>query len=226
MPQTSTRPTRVLITAGPTHEPVDAVRYLANRSSGRLGIALADAAADRGLDTRLLLGPVPHRPRSDRVRTHPYTTTADLQALLAEHAPWADLLIMAAAVADYRPIRTPGSEADKLRRTGSELTLRLEPTPDLLAGVAASRRPGQVLVGFALEPADRLEASARDKLARKGIDFIVANPLETMDSQQITATLLARDPSFAPAHTPAHMPKDRFAAWLLDRLEPIVLAAR
>jgi len=226
MTQHTTRPTRVLITAGPTHEPIDAVRYLANRSSGRLGLALADAAADRGLETRLLLGPVPHRPRSEHVETHSFRTTADLQALLAEHAPWADLLVMAAAVADYRPIPSEATEGGKLRRTEAGLTLHLEPTPDLLAGVAAARRPGQVLVGFALEPADRLEVSARDKLDRKGIDFIVANPLETMDSQQITATLLARDPTFAPANTSGKVHKDRFAAWLLDLLEPIALAAR
>lgn len=226
MPHDDTRPTRVLITAGPTHEPVDAVRYLANRSSGRLGLSLADQAADRGLDTRLLLGPVHSRPGHAGVDLHSFKTTADLQRLLSEHAPWADLVIMAAAVADFRPVRRPGRERDKLRRTQAGLSLDLEPTPDLLAGVAATRRGGQVIVGFALEPAQRLEASARDKMARKGIDFIVANPLETMDSQQITATLLARDPSFAPAHTPGQVHKDRFAAWLLDLLEPIALAAR
>ncbi|MFT5423247.1 MAG: phosphopantothenoylcysteine decarboxylase/phosphopantothenate--cysteine ligase [Phycisphaerales bacterium] len=221
MTHNRTRPIRVLITAGPTHEPIDAVRYLANRSSGRLGVELADAAADRGLQTRLLIGPVPLRPRSPNIETHPFTTTADLQALLAEHAEWADLLVMAAAVADYRPLKDLNGPTDKIRRTDSGLTLNLEPTPDLLAGVAATRRPGQVLVGFALEPAERLEASAQDKLRRKGIDFIVANPLETMDSQQITATLLARDPAFAPEHTPGKVHKDHFAAWLLDLLEPI-----
>jgi phosphopantothenoylcysteine decarboxylase/phosphopantothenate--cysteine ligase len=207
---------RLVITAGPTHEPIDAVRYLGNRSSGRLGLALASAAAGRGWRTTLLLGPVPADGLDTRVELVRFRTAADLEARLAEHAPRCDALVMAAAVADYRPRRVPGP-GEKLRRSGDGLTLDLEPTPDLLAGLAASRRPGQVLVGFALEPRDRLEASARAKLERKGVDAIVANPLETMDAGAIEAWLIRA--SGDADHTGGAIPKEAFAGWLLARVE-------
>ncbi len=221
-------PVRLLITAGPTHEPIDAVRFLGNRSSGRLGTALADHAAARNWDVRLLLGPTPLTPRSSRAHLVRFRTTADLRALLAEHLPWCDVLIMAAAVADYTPVlEAPDaaanpSSAGKLRRADQPLTLRLEPTPDLLAECSRRRRRGQILVGFALEPRDRLLDSARSKLARKGLDFIVANPLETMDADTIEATLLASDGS--ERATPGPIPKHDFAPWLLDALGPAIAA--
>lgn len=215
---------RLLITAGPTHEPIDAVRYLGNRSSGRLGVALAGAAAARGWEVTLLLGPAPIDPASVRARVRRFVTTAELQGLLAEEFPRCDVLVMAAAVADYRPIRTEAaSGADpseqKLRRSGGRMTLELESTPDLLAECARRRAPGQVLVGFALEPAERLMTSAQQKLERKGLDAIVANPLATMDSPTIEATVLRRDGSAA--RTPGLIPKDRFAEWLLDVIGPM-----
>lgn len=208
----STSNRRLLITAGPTHEPIDAVRYLANRSSGRLGIALATAALDLGHETTLLLGPASIAiPESTALTVARFQTTAELQTLLAREWPAHDVLIMAAAVADYRPRRLPPDA--KLRRTGDTLTLDLEPTPDLLAELAENSRPDQVRIGFALEPADRLEASARDKLTRKQLDAIVANPLETMESAAITATLYWRDGSVCVA--PPALDKDAFAVWLL-----------
>ncbi len=206
---------RVLITAGPTHEPIDAVRYIGNRSSGRLGIALANEAASRGWATTLLLGPTPSECSNTQVTTIRFASTADLEALLAEHAPHCDCLIMAAAVSDYRPA-APAPAGQKLRRSSDGLTLELEPTPDLLAGVASSREPGQLLVGFALEPRDRLIASAESKLARKGIDCIVANPLETMDASSIEATLISTQGDRESTDGP--IPKPDFARWLLDRL--------
>lgn len=211
---------RVLIAAGPTHEPIDSVRFIGNRSSGRVGIALALEAARRGHDVTLLLGPATVPPEGVPPQSIlRFRTAADLGALLAQHAPRADVLIMAAAVADFRPVLGPDGAVGKLKRADQRLSLELEPTPDLLAGVASRRRPGppaQVLVGFALEPIDRLDASARDKLARKRIDYIVANPLETMDAETISATLYAAtgDPKAAPAD----LKKDAFAAWLLDEL--------
>jgi phosphopantothenoylcysteine decarboxylase/phosphopantothenate--cysteine ligase len=210
---------RLLITAGPTHEPIDAVRYLGNRSSGRLGIALADEAVRRssGWDVTLLLGPAPRTPSDSRVRVRRFRTAADLQTLLAEEAGEATVVLMAAAVADYRPRIDAGSLAGKIRRKNERLRLDLEPTPDLLAGLAAERRPGQILVGFALEPRDELLASARAKLERKGIDLVVGNPLETMDSETIEAVVLGRD-GFE-ARTPGAISKEKFAAWLLDLIE-------
>ena len=238
---------RLLVTAGPTHEPIDAVRYIANRSSGRLGIALADTAARRGDQVTLLLGPTPRTPDDPRVKVRRFQTTADLETLLAEHFPTCDTLIMAAAVADYRPRiakddqspstsperQRAGSELltspdpsltlgaretalTKLRRTESALTLELEPTPDLLASIANTKRPDQHVIGFALEPQDRLIVSAKNKLERKHLDAIVANPLETMDATTIRATVLFQDGRSV--ETPGEIDKSVFAGWLLDAL--------
>lgn len=193
------QPIRLLITAGPTHEPIDAVRYIGNRSSGRLGIALADAAAQattRDWRVTLLLGPTSITPppwRDSDVTLRRFLTTADLEAQLADEAPRCDVLVMAAAVADYRPRAVPGGQTlaqTKLKRGDGPITLELESTPDLLAGVASRKRPGQTFIGFALEPAARLVESARAKLERKRLDLVVANPLETMDSPLIEATVL------------------------------------
>ncbi|HRP61696.1 MAG TPA: phosphopantothenoylcysteine decarboxylase, partial [Phycisphaerales bacterium] len=205
------------ITAGPTHEAIDTVRYLANRSSGRMGISLAEAAAKRGCATTLLLGPTHlEPPKSSRVTTLRFRTTADLQQLLTQLWPAHDLLIMAAAVADYRPIREPNPQDEKLQRTHEPLTLHLEPTPDLLAELAGETRSDQNVVGFALEPPSRLMESARRKLARKSLDAIVANPLETMDAETVSATLILRDETVIPA--PVGTEKGEFADWLMDQL--------
>lgn len=210
-------PIRVLITAGPTHEPIDAVRYLANRSSGRMGISLAEAAAKRGCTTTLLLGPTHlEPPKSSRVTTTRFRTTADLQQLLQQLWPAHDLLIMAAAVADYRPIPVDNPMDEKLPRTDQPLMLRLEPTPDLLAELAGTTRTDQRVIGFALEPRDRLMDSARRKLERKKLDAIVANPLETMDSETVSATLVLRDET--PVQAPPSLSKGDFADWLMMQL--------
>jgi phosphopantothenoylcysteine decarboxylase/phosphopantothenate--cysteine ligase len=205
----------LLITAGPTHEPIDAVRYIANRSSGRLGIALAEAAAHAGWRVRLLLGPTPRDCTDTRVEVHRFRTTADLEALLKAHLAWCDALVMAAAVADYRPAAktAPGT---KLRRSGKTMALELESTPDLLAGCAAARRADQLLIGFALEPRAELERSARAKLQRKAVDMIVGNPLETMDSPTIEATIYER--GGGATSTPGAIEKHEFAGWLLARI--------
>jgi phosphopantothenoylcysteine decarboxylase/phosphopantothenate--cysteine ligase len=159
---------RLLLTAGPTHEPIDAVRYIANRSSGRMGIAIADAAARRGIETTLLLGPTMlEPPEGTRLTVERFRTTGDLRGAMARHWPGHDVLIMAAAVADYRPVEA--RDGAKMPRGGEHVHLELEPTPDLLAEIARESRPDQCLVGFALEPAAQLAASARDKLHRKGV---------------------------------------------------------
>lgn len=201
---------RILITAGPTHEPIDAVRFIGNRSSGKLGIALAREAAARGLEVTLLLGPVcaeaPAGPSVFRFRT-----TADLEELLRAHGPRADVVIMAAAVADYRP---KAAQIDgKIRRAAAGLTLELEATPDLLAELGAKRHEGQRLIGFALEPRERLVESAKSKLERKRVDAIVANELETMDAETIRATVFTKTRSI---ETPGMMAKSAFAPWLLE----------
>lgn len=204
--------TQVLITAGPTHEPIDAVRYLANRSSGRMGLALAAAALHRGWAVTVLLGPSVDSPLDPRLDVRRFRTSLDLQRLLDETFPACDVLIMAAAVADFRPAQPP--QPGKLPRSHRGLTLQLEPTPDLLARCAEHRRTGQTLVGFALEPRDRLLADARAKLVRKGLDLIVANPLETMGSDIVEAVVLTA--GGRESATPGPMPKSDFAPWLLD----------
>ncbi len=175
----------MLITAGPTHESIDAVRYIANRSSGRLGVCLAEAARDAGWEVTLLLGPVAGELPTG-VRVQAFESAADLAALLEREFPSCEVLIMAAAVADYRPQR---SSNDKLPRTGKPLVLELEPTPDLVARCASRKQPQQRIIGFALEEPDELEARARDKLRRKGLDAIIANPLKTMGAEQIEAVV-------------------------------------
>jgi len=177
---------KLLITAGPTHEPIDGVRYVANRSSGRLGIALAEAAREAGWAVTLLLGPVCAAP-PEGVPVRRFETAADLARLLDEHFPDCDVLIMAAAVADYRP-RAP--HAGKLPRTGRPLVIEFEPVPDLVAGCARRKQAHQCIVGFSLEEPDRLSERAAAKLRGKGLDAIVANPLATMGATDICATIL------------------------------------
>lgn len=219
----------VLITAGPTHEPIDAVRYLANRSSGRLGLALADAATRQGCKTTLLLGPTggpvvaqtdtqtgPANADPEQAPDSPWTlrrfrSSRDLEALLVQEAPTFDVLIMAAAVADYRPA-TPVS--GKLPRTAEGLTLELEPVPDLLATATAAMEPGAVAIGFALEEDATSHDRAMNKMARKGCRAIVLNPLATMDSPDIDATILFADGS--PPFSPGPLSKDAFARRLIE----------
>lgn len=205
----------MLVTAGPTYEPIDAVRHIANRSSGKLGLCLATQAARRGWDVTLLLGPIETSENYTHLTVKRFSSTADLERLLFNHAPTCDVLIMAAAVADYRPIAPPTTT--KLRRRDGPIDLKLEPTPDLLAKVASHRRAGQLFVGFALEPEAGLIEAAREKMNRKGINAIVANPLQTIGSDTIDATLLWRDGS---VETPEDkLEKSAFASWLIDRIE-------
>ncbi|MCC7407007.1 MAG: phosphopantothenoylcysteine decarboxylase [Phycisphaeraceae bacterium] len=206
---------RILITAGPTREPIDDVRFLSNRSSGRMGMALARAAVEAGHEVTLLLGmgaSVEVKGDATRCRVIRFESTADLESLLAEHFRGHDVLIMAAAVADYRPRPTTG----KIERSrGEPLDLRLEPTPDLVTAVAAGKRADQRVIAFALEEPDRLEARAAEKLRRKQVDAIVANPLRTMDAGTVEAVLLTAD---GRRLAPGPLAKDDFARWLVEQI--------
>lgn len=214
---------RLLITAGPTHEPIDAVRYLGNRSSGRLGIELADQAVNLGWPAHLLLGPTHLLPQNNQTQLTRFGSTANLASALNSTLSDCDILIMAAAVADYTPA-APSLHA-KIRRSESEpLTVELKPTPDLLAACSKAARPDQLLVGFALEPADGLHEAATGKLRRKGVDLIVANPLETMEAEDIEATLIASEPLHQFEQESSKLSKVEFAAWLLPILHDAWLA--
>lgn len=204
---------RALVAAGPTHEPIDDVRFIGNRSSGAMGAAIAAALGQAGCEVTFLRGPgVPEVPGCSGGR---FTTAAQLLESLRAAWPGHDLLVMAAAVADYRPAqRLQG----KLRREDGPMTLALAPTEDILQGLASTRRPGQYVVGFALERPAELMASASAKLARKGADAIVANPLETMEAPDVEATVLFADGSAA---TPGRrLPKTEFARWLAALVLP------
>ena len=167
---------RILISAGGTREPLDPVRFLGNRSSGKQGVALAEAARARGADVTLvacnLEVPVP-----DGIHLVQAGSARDLHDALRAAAATADVIIMAAAVADYRPADV---REDKIKKeeTGDILTLELVKNPDILADLSATRRPGQLIVGFAAETEsdrDRLVTLGRDKITRKGCDYLVVN---------------------------------------------------
>lgn len=207
----------LLITAGPTQEPIDEVRFISNRSSGRLGVEIAHAAAKTGWSVTLLLGPCAMQPTDTRIRVIRFRTATDLRRLLHAEFPSCRALVMAAAVADYRP-KHPAL-GSKIRRSEGKLTIELEAVPDLLAECAASRRPGQVLIGFALEPEDKLAESARDKLERKGVDAIVANPLQTMDADSIEATIFYSSPTGPRSIHWASSPKGEFGERLMRWIE-------
>ena len=214
---------RALVTAGPTEEPIDAVRFIGNRSSGRMGCAITRALIARGVEVTLLAGPIRVAlPEEKGLRVKSFRTANDLELLMREELPHAHLVVMAAAVADYR---CSAIEPGKLRRTSAGLTLELEAVPDLLASTRNSRREGARVIGFALEPRERLEVSAREKLLRKDLFAILANPLETMDSPDIEATLYLRDGEVC--LTAQKCSKEECAVWFVEHvLRGLVGSAR
>lgn len=161
---------RVLVTAGRTEEDIDGVRYISNRSSGRMGFAIARRAAAMGASVELVHGPVDMAPpAADRVAR--VRSAAEMEEAVREAFPRCDLLLMTAAVSDFTPAERAGG---KISRSGGGMTLELAPTGDILAGLASSRKEGQVTVGFALESEDG-EKGALRKLREKGCDYLVLN---------------------------------------------------
>ena len=161
---------RVLVTAGPTHEPIDPVRFIGNRSSGKMGVAIADEASRRGASVTVVLGPdTIAAPRTgDVVRVG---TAEEMRAAVIERFPSVDVVVMAAAVADFRPKTVADT---KLKKDAGAPELLLEPTPDILSELGERKRPDQVLVGFAAETHD-VERAGAQKLRRKHLDLLVAN---------------------------------------------------
>jgi phosphopantothenoylcysteine decarboxylase/phosphopantothenate--cysteine ligase len=183
----------VLITAGGTREALDPVRFLGNRSSGKTGYALAEAAVRRGARVLLVTAPTAlHPPANCEVIR--VVTTEEMRAAVLGRMDQATIVIKAAAVADYRPVK-PAEQ--KLKRTGP-LTIDLEPTEDILAEVVTRRHPGQLIIGFAAET-ENIVAHGRDKLLRKGADAIVLNDVSRegvgFDSDRNTVTFLTRNTS-------------------------------
>ena len=191
LPLSDLKGQRILVSAGPTQEAIDPVRYISNRSSGKMGYALAEAARNRGADVILVSGPTALAPPAG-VRIVPVTTAKDMAEAMSTHFNWASVVIMAAAVADFLP-KTPASQ--KLKKgTAAVPPLELEQAPDILAMLSA-RRTSQILVGFAAET-QQLIQHATGKLNAKGLDLIVANDVTQagagFGSDQNAATILSR----------------------------------
>ncbi len=204
---------RVLVTAGPTQEDLDPVRYLTNRSSGKMGYAIACAAARRGADVTLVTGPTALKDPAF-VQTIHVRSAQEMYGQVTQRAEEQDVIIMAAAVADYCPAEVAGN---KMKKSDEDLFLPLRRTRDILAALGDSRRPGQLLCGFSMETENLLENSRR-KLVRKNLDLIAANSLRVegagfqVDTNVLT--LIGRD-------TEKQLPlmtKDEAADALLDEL--------
>ncbi len=209
---------RVLVSAGGTREPLDAVRYVGNRSSGRMGVAVAAEARRRGAEVTLLAANVvvPVPAGVELVET---PTAADLEREATARAAEADVVVMAAAVADYRPAE---AQAAKRPKDTATWTLELEPTADVLAALGERRREGQLLVGFAAETSAAGLERAREKLAGKGADLFVLNDVSRtdigFDTYENEVTLLTADAE----QTVAKAPKEEIAAAILDEVEALL----
>ena len=212
---------RVLVSAGGTREPIDPVRFIGNRSSGRMGLALAERAVRRGADVTLVAANV-SLPTPPGVRRVDVETAAELADALGREFASADVLVMAAAPADFRPKRAAGK---KIHREGSAgLELDLEATEDILAALSAGRREGQTIVGFAAETDAGLDR-ARAKLERKGADAIVLNDVSRseigFESSENEVVIVGRDGD----HHVALASKEKVADAILDRVEALRKAA-
>lgn len=165
---------KIVITAGPTYEKLDPVRFIGNYSSGKMGFALAEACAAQGAEVTLVAGPVALHVQHPAIRRIDVESAAEMYQAAVEAFEEADAGILCAAVADYRPEKTAGEKIK--RETTGEMILRLVPNPDIAASLGARKRAGQVLAGFALETSDEM-SHALGKLERKNLDFIVLNSL-------------------------------------------------
>jgi phosphopantothenoylcysteine decarboxylase / phosphopantothenate---cysteine ligase len=210
---------RVLVTAGPTREAIDPVRYLSNHSSGRMGTAIAAAAWRRGAEVTLVAGPLAV-PVPVGVHHVPVESTAEMQAAVERELPASDVLVMAAAPADYRPADVSTS---KLKKTGDPRAIALAENADILASTRSARRTGAVVVGFALET-DDVVANARRKLESKALDMIILNDAKepgagfAVDTNRVT--ILARgveEPERLPLLT-----KHEVGDAILDRVEALL----
>lgn len=212
---------RIVVTAGPTYEPIDPVRFVANRSTGKMGFAVAREAARRGAEVTLVIGPVslPDVPGVEMVRVQ---TAEQMATAVTDRYGGADAVVMAAAVADWRPI---APSAEKLKKESGPPSLTLEPAIDILAALG-KRKEGQVLVGFAAETGN-FEAEARRKLAEKNLDLIVVNevgrPGTGFGSDTNRAAMLAREGVDTPLRD---WTKPELARAICDRLGTLLASGR
>lgn len=209
----------ILVTAGPTYEPIDPVRFVGNYSTGKMGIALARELVRRGAKVKLVLGPVAQQPLQEPgIEVIPVTTADQMHAAALELFPACQGAVMAAAVADYTP-RNPATT--KIKRKGPDLTLELRPTADIAARLGQSKRADQFLVGFALETDDEM-ANAHKKMTAKNLDMIVLNSLRDSgagfghDTNKITLLYKSGETSAYPLKT-----KDEVAADIVNEIEKL-----
>ncbi len=210
---------RMLINAGPTQEAIDPVRYIGNRSTGKMGFALAEEAALRGALVELVAGPVSLKTDRPGITRTDVVSAAQMAAACKERFPQAEIAILSAAVADWRPAQ---SAEQKMKKSNNLVPLQLEPTEDILAWMGANKLQGQVLVGFALETNDE-RAHAQGKLERKNLDLIVLNSLRDAgagfghDTNRVT--LIGRDTN---ATELPLMSKAETARHILDQIERLL----
>jgi phosphopantothenoylcysteine decarboxylase / phosphopantothenate---cysteine ligase len=215
---------RVLVTAGGTREPIDSVRFVGNSSSGRMGFALAQAAQARGAEVRLVAANV-SLPVPSGVGYRKVSTAAELQGVCEEEFAACDVLLMTAAVADFRPA-VPS--AGKIKKSGrASIALELEATADVLACLAARRRAGQTLVGFAAEHGEGAVENARGKLIAKGLDAVVVNDISRadigfeVDANEVTIVTAADERSRSGSHHVGRASKAQVAEAILDAVESL-----
>lgn len=212
---------RVVVTAGGTREPIDPVRYIGNRSSGRMGYEIAAAAWRRGADVLLVTGPSP-LPLPVGVEAARIETAEEMHDAVASALPGADVLVMAAAVADFRPASPAGQKIKK--ESGEVPRIDLEPTADVLRATREHRRPGSVIVGFALETTDAVE-NGRRKLEGKGLDLLVVNDATEpgagfeVPTNRVVLLQGGREDEALPL-----LPKSEVADRILDRVEALLSA--
>jgi phosphopantothenoylcysteine decarboxylase/phosphopantothenate--cysteine ligase len=213
---------RVLVTAGGTREPIDSVRFVGNSSSGRMGFALARAAQARGAEVTLVAANV-SLPAPAGVSCRKVTTAAELQAVCEEEFAACDVLLMTAAVADFRPA---APSAGKIKKGGrASIALELEATADVLTGLAVQRRAGQTLVGFAAEHGEGAVENARGKLTAKSLDAVVVNDISRadigfeVDANEVTIVTAADGPSSNGQQHVGRAPKAQVAEAILDAVE-------
>ena len=217
VPESRLNGKRILVTAGPTREPIDAVRYISNHSSGKMGFAIAAEAAARGAEVTLVSGPV-DRKEAQGVKRIDVVTASEMAEACHRLAPEADLVIMSAAVSDHRPIEPAQG---KLKKDKMEGSIALEPTEDILKAIGLNKREDQILVGFALETDDE-HANALKKLQQKNLDLLILNSLRDEgagfghDTNKITIFARGTDPQELPLMT-----KVEAARSILDRSEEL-----
>lgn len=190
---------KVLITAGPTQEAIDPVRFISNHSSGKQGYAIAKAAKELGADVTLVSGPV-SLPPVDGVHTISVTTALDMFEVMKEESQKADYIVMAAAVADYRPAKVA---SDKIKKTKEETQIEMVPNPDILAWIGQHKQENQIVCGFAMETKD-LDKNAQEKCTRKNCDLLIANNLKVEGAGFQTDTNVV---TLVSKNTLKHLPK-------------------